>query len=300
MNFSCIRQNIPARNRRPRGLSPIAAALLGLLLSSALGRATTFDWVTSPAWTTNSPGINGTPQTVDYWSATGNAISVSIANTGAAWDPGGYPQVSQNVLSNGGSSNGLILRAASQTTTTTYIQVTINFNYTGGASGVSFNLWDIDATITGSTGSQSGFIDTITNIKGITPGGSTVYATANNSHTSNPGTVYNNITGSGASLKIAGDTVTNGADNLTDQGQVNLSFSSPVSSVTFQWSNTADTTRSTQTVGVGPITFTGIGAAFPEVNSSMAALMLCGGLMGVGRFRRRTRTAEISQCPMNV
>ena len=264
--------------------------MLGFFLSSAHCRATTFNWVTTPAWTTSSPGINGTPQTLDYWAATGNAISVSIANTGATWDPGGYPTVGTSVLSNGGASNGLLLRASSQTTTSTYIQVTINFNYTGGASGVSFNLWDIDATISGGPGSQSGFIDTITNIKGTTPGGATVFATADNTHTTNPGTVYNNITGSGASLQIAGDTVANGAGNFTDQGQVNLSFSSPVSSVTFQWSNTADTTRTTQTVGVGQISFTGIGSAFPEVDSSLAALMLCGGVMGLGRFRPRSRT----------
>ena len=264
------------------------------MFSSTTCRATTFNWVTSPAFPTGVPSTNGASTSVDYWAATTNAIAVTIGNSGGGTIAAGYPQVSQNVLNNGGVANGLIIRTSAEPTVSSFISVTINFNYASGATGVSFNLWDLDATVSGGTG----FIDTVANIQGKTPGGATVFATANNTHTSNPGTTYNFISGTQntASLSISGDPAQpGGAANLTDEGQVSLSFSTAVSSVTFNYYNTAATSRTTQTLGIGPITFTGGGAAFPEVNSSGAALLLCGGVLGFGLVRRR-RGADRSQC----
>ena len=272
----------------------MAAVILGLMFSSTVSRATTFNWVAAPAFPTGVPSTNGATTSVDYWAATGNPISVTIGNTGGGTMTAGFPQVSQNVLSNGGVSNGLIIRTSAEPTVSSYISVTINFMYTAGATGVSFSLWDVDATVSGGTG----FIDTIANIQGKTPGGATVFATANNTHTSNPGISYNIISGTQntASLTISGDPAqAAGAANLTDQGQVNLSFSTAVSSITFNYYNTAATSRTTQTLGIGPITFTGGGTPFPEVNSSGAALMLCGGVLGFGLVRRR-RNADRSPC----
>ena len=276
----------------------MAAVIFGLMFSSTPCRATTFNWVAAPAFTDAQPSTNGATNKVDYWAATGNAISVTLGNTGGGMVPTGFPQVSTSVLSNGGAANGLVIRTSSEPTVSTFISVTINFMYTTGATGVSFNLWDVDATVSGGTG----FIDTVANISGKTPGGATVFATANNTHTSNPGTSYNIISGTQntASLTISGDPAqAAGAANLTDQGQVNLSFSTAVTSVTFNYYNTAATSRTTQTLGIGPITFTGTGTAFPEVNSSGAALMLCGGMMGFGLVRRR-RNADRSPCESNA
>jgi len=84
----------------------------------------------------------------------------------------------------------------------TYVQVTIDFTNVGGANNVSFQLWDIDSTVTGG----NNFIDAITNVQAIAVGGGTVYPdTVSNAHTTNPGTQYSTITGSAASLVIAGD-----------------------------------------------------------------------------------------------
>jgi hypothetical protein len=276
----------------------MAAVILGFLLSSTACRADVFNWPTTPAWTAGSPP-DGNSQTVDY-SSTGQAISVTLANFGGpgmTWNSG-FPQVETNGTGiwNGGfpagsGVNGLILQPGSQTSNATYIQVTINFTNPGGANNVSFQLWDIDATV---DGSGNGFIDTIKNLQGITPLGATVYPTSvDNIHTSNPGIAYNNITGSGAGLVIAGDTVTNSAANNTDQGTVNIAFSQAVTSISFEYSNGASGSLTTQTMGIGPISFTPV----PEVNPSNAALLLCGGVMGFGLLRRRSRNAESSRCP---
>ena len=269
----------------------MAAVVLGLMLSSSVCRAVVFSWPTTPAFTAGSPGI-GASSTVDYFPSGGGAVSVTLTNTGATWNTG-FPQVAAGgtgFVNGGTTSNGLILQPISESTTATYVQVTINFMYTGGANNISFQLWDVDAT---SVGAANGYIDTITNIQGTAVGGGTVFATTlDNTHTSNPGTAYNIITGSGATAVVTGQIP---AANGTDQGTVNIGFSQTVSSISFQYLNTAATTRTQQTLGVGPITFTGIGTAFPEVNSSGTALMLCGGVMGFARFRRR-RNAETSQC----
>lgn len=262
-------------------------SLLAALFLPATALSAIFNWPTTPAWTGNSPAI-GASETVDY-SGTGQPISVTLTNTGATWDTGNggpYPTViagGTGFLNNGGTDNGLILRALSQTSNATYVQVTIDFTNVGGANNVSFQLWDIDATITGG----NNFVDAITNIQAIAVGGGTVYAdTVSNAHTSNPGTQYNIITGSGASLVIAGDGVQGGAANSTDQGQVTIGFSQTVQSISFQWSNSANPANGgllQQTVGIGPISFTPV----PEVGAAAGALVLCGGLLAVGRVRRR-------------
>ena len=280
------------RNPLARRLCFLAAVSFGLMFSSTTCRATTFSWPTTPAFTAGAPAI-GASSTVDYFPSGGGAVSVTLTNTGAAWNTG-FPQVAAaggGFVNGGTTNNGLILQPISESTTATYVQVTINFMYTGGANNISFQLWDVDAT---SVGAANGYIDTITNIQGTAfVGGGTVFATTlNNTHTSNPGTVYNIITGTGATAVVTGQIP---AANGTDQGTVNIGFSQTVTSVSFRYLNTAATSRTQQTLGVGPITFTGIGTAFPEVNSSGAALMLCGGVLGFGLVRRR-RSADRSPC----
>lgn len=272
-----------------KSLSPFRSMIKGVAclflvwFSASTTRGATFSWPTPPVWTTLSPGIGGS-QTIDYFPTTAQGVAVTIQNTGAVWNTG-YPVVAAGGTGfvNGGLAvNGLILQPISESTTATYVQVTINFMYTGGANNISFQLWDVDAT---SMGAANGYIDTITNIQATTTGGATVYPTTiNNTHTSNPATAYNTITGSGATLTVTGNVP---ATNNTDQGTVNIGFSQTVTSVTFRYLNTAGTTRTQQTLGIGPVTFTGIGTAFPEVGSAAGALALCGGLAAGGRFRRR-------------
>ncbi len=177
-----------------------------------------FSWPTTPAWTTLSP-TPGNTQTVNY-SSTGQNISVSIfnSNPGATWNTG-YPNTYANgtgVVNGGTTNNGLIYYAKSQATTSGFIQTTINFNYPEGVDNVSFQIWDVDK-------SAGQFIDTLTNLQATAVGGGVVYPTTlNNTHTSNPGTNYNQITGSGATLKISGLAA---ASDTTDQGTINVGFS---------------------------------------------------------------------------
>jgi len=277
------------------------AVILGILFYPALCHAqTTFNWPTTPAWTAGSPD-DGASQTVDYTS-TGQPISVTVTNMtgnapGGTWNSG-YPQVESNGSGgnngvNGGTGigvNGLLLQPGAEATTSGYIQVTVNFNYSLGVKNVSFQFWDIDATV---DGSGNGFIDTIKNLQATAVGGGTVYPTSVSSEVAG----YNIISGSGATLTIAGDpSQPSGASNSTNQGTINVSFSQAVSSISFQYSNGATGSRTTQTMGVGPISFDIV----PEVNSASAALMLCGGVMGFGLLRRRSRGAERSHCPPRI
>lgn len=217
------------------------ALLLALAggFSAPRADAAVFNWPTTPGWTAGQPTVNGPAQTVDY-SSSGQAISVTIANTGATWNAG-FPQVAANgtgFVNGGTASNGLILQPISETSNATHIQLTINFTNPGGVSNVQFQLWDIDATV---DGSGNGFIDQISNLQALAVGGSTVYAdTVSNAHTSNPMTVYNFITGSGAGLTITGNTANaNGAANGADEGTVTISFLQPITQISFWYSNVA-------------------------------------------------------------
>ena len=264
--------------------------VLAAVFFPATAYSAVFDWPTTPAWTGNSPAI-GASETVNY---AGDGVAVTLMNTGATWDTGNggpYPTVvpgGTGFLNNGGTQNALIIRALSQTSNATYVRVTIDFSsvaYPLGVKNVSFQLWDIDSSVTGG----NNFIDKISNIQAIAVGGGTVYPdTVNNTHTSNAGTQYSIISGSGASLAVAGDPLVGGAANNTDQGQVNIGFSQTIRSITFQWSNGADPSNGglgllQHTVGIGSISFTPV----PEVGSATGALAMCGGVLAIGRARRR-------------
>ena len=282
MQFLKRKKFTPGRKAPAWNRGLLAAMLPGFMLFCSACHAAVFNWPTTPAWTAGAPTI-GNSQTVDYFPTSGQGVNVTLTNTGAVWNTG-FPQVAANgtgFVNGGTTSNGLILQPTSESTVATYVQVTINFTYTGGANNISFQIWDVDAT---SAGAANGYVDTITNIQATTTLGATVFPTTiNNTHTSNPGTAFNTITGSGATLTVTGNVP---AANTVDEGTVNLGFSQTVTSVTFSYSNTATTSRTQQTLGIGPVTFTGIGTAFPEVNSSSAALLLCGGMLGIGRRRR--------------
>lgn len=267
-----------------RRMTILAAVLLAVLFSPSVALCTVFNWPNPPAWAATGPAI-GSTETVDYSFNAQGSLAVSVFNSGATWQTN-YPQTASvgtaAAIVTGGTAKGtgsLQLYASAEVSTTTYAQVTINFNYTGGANNISFQLWDVDT-------SAAQFIDTITNIQATAVGGGIVYPTT---LTGTAG--FNTVTGTGAAAVVTG---TAAAANTTADGTVNIAFTQTVSSITFRWSNT-DTGLGAQAIGVGPITFTGIGTAVPEVNSSSAALMLCGGVMGFALVRRR-RSSQRLQC----
>lgn len=262
----------------------VVGVLSGVVVAfSPTARGTVFDWSPTLGWTAGQPTINGPVQTVDY-SSTGQDISVSIANTGATWN-GGYPQVAAGgtgFVNGGTTNNGLIIQPGAQTSTGTFLQFTINFNNPGGVNNVSFQLWDIDATV---DASGNGFIDTITHLQATAVAGGTLFPdTIDNTHTSNPGIAYNFITGSditGNSAQAAG------AANGADEGTVNITFLQPITQISFWYSNSATGSLTTQTIGIGPLTY----SILPETSPGWAVATVCTAAVALefGRRRRKFR-----------
>jgi hypothetical protein len=245
-------------------------------------QATLFDWPSMPGWTAGEPPIAGS-QTVDY-SSTGQNISVTIANTGATWN-GGYPQVitgGAGAFNGGTTNNGLIVQPSSQISNATNLQFTINFG--NPVTDVSFQIWDIDATV---DINGNGFIDLISNLQAVAAGGGTLFPDiVDNTHTSNAGTPYNFINGSGAGLTIRGDPAQlGGAANNTDQGTLSITFSQPITQISFWYSNDASGALTTQTIGIGPINYTIV----PEISPSWGVALLCAMAASVVELRRRRR-----------
>lgn len=280
-NMELLRLVIRTFGSRTLQCAAMVAACCSVITPSA--RGTLFDWPSIPGWTAGLPTINGPPQTVDY-SSTGQDISVTIANTGATWN-GGYPQVitgGAGPFNGGTTNNGLILQPGGQTSNATYLQITINFG--APVTDVSFQIWDIDATV---DINGNGFIDLISQLQAVAVGGGTLFPDiVDNTHTSNPGTPYNFINGSGAGLTIRGDPAQlGGAANATDQGTLNITFSQPITQISFWYSNDAPGTLTTQTIGIGPITYTIV----PEISPSWAVALLCVVAASVVEMRRRRR-----------
>lgn len=258
----------------------MATLILGFMLASAGCRAATFSWPAAPAWAATGP-TNGNTEIVDYGYNAQGSLRVAVLNSGVTMTAN-YPSVAAAGAGNvTGGVNLRSLQLAADTTSapTSYQQVTFTFMYTGGVSGVSFTLWDVD--------SGGGWTDQISNIQATTTGGATVYPTTLT------GSASNSVTGSGATALATG---TSSNPQTSAGGDVNIAFTQTVTSITFRWANTLASGRTQQFIGISPINFTPIGTAFPEVNSSSAALALCGGVMGVGLLRRRSRNAEKSLC----
>ena len=254
----------------------VAVLFLLLLAPFQICHAVTFDWPTTPAWAATGPA-SGATETIWYGYYANGSVKVSVFNNGETFQAG-YPGVAAGgggVLNGGTTSNGLILyHNNASNVVTNYSRVTIDFLYTGGASNITFNLWDVDL-------GAGVFTDKIANIVGTTLAGATVQAT-----TITPSAGFNQVNGT---VGVAGVNVTGvaAAGNTSAQGNVTIGFSQTVKSISFEWSNTL-AGGTTQAVGVSPVTFTGIGTAFPEIGSASGALSLCGGLLA---FRRRRKNA---------
>jgi hypothetical protein len=264
----------------------VAAICFGLMPFIGDCRAAVFNWPATPAWTAGAP-TTGNSVTNDYFPSSGQGISVTLTNSGDTWESG-FPSreiVGSGATVTGGTPNGtrsLQLGTSTTASTSSYIQVTINFNYTGGANNISFNLWDVDL------GGNTSWIDQISNIQATAVGGGTVYPTTLT------GSSANSVTGSGATALVTG---ISSSGQTSANGNIAIGFTQTVTSVSFRWANVASTTRTTQYIGVSPVTFTGIGTPVPEVNSSVAALLLCAGVLGFARLRGRTGATENSHCP---
>jgi hypothetical protein len=255
---------------------PLGALIALLGLSSPCGRAVTLDWDTA-AWTagalTGSFDVDATNP--------GNDITVTISGSTGNFAAGAPANVSYNAnafgaglsSTDGGTGQKTLNTRLDWTNNTSTLTFTITFNYTGGVYLQQLGIFDIDRTsATGTT-----WIDQITNIYGTTPIGGIVGPSAITDD------VNTQITGSGTNYVITG---TNNGANNTSGGNAYLNFGAQkVTQVTFTWKNAAgtDANPASQIISLFDIIWT----PTPEVGSSLAALLLCGGIAGTRPFRRR-------------
>lgn len=265
-------------------------AFLVFLSCATTTRAVTFDWASAPAGSWNTVLASGTSETVDYFKGgSGFGVAVTVFNNGEtlATDTGGTgaPAVfttGTGFLDGGTNTRGLVFNASTTASTASYSQVTINFNYVNGVKNVSFAIWDVD--------SGGGWIDKIANISATAVGGATVFPTTFTSAVAG----FNTIAGANGTLAATGTASAANTGANGNQGNINVAFTQNVTSITFQYSNALAGTRTTQHIGVGDITFTANGAAFPEVGSAAGSLALCGGMLLGCRVRRRKGSGAAS------
>jgi hypothetical protein len=188
-------------------------------------RRSTFNWPTTPAFPAGPTAGNSATQLYSgLGSVTISNVAVPSTGAGAAWTTG-YPQVNATSSTGGNfpAVNGLQLNIGSQSSVNRFIKIAINFGFTGGATNVSFTLWDVDA-------SAGTFKDAITNIVGITSTGTQVAATVTNIGLF----ATNTVTGSGTLAATATGTSSNGQNS--GNGNVTISFgSATITSVEFRY-----------------------------------------------------------------
>jgi hypothetical protein len=239
-------------------------------------RAALFDWDAAyGTWTSGSPAV-GTSAS-QYYDIDGSGpvdVGITIKNnnnnaSGFAW-VGGYPAVNKTLLTGGASPTQNALQLAANSGNNLGITVTITF--TAPVTNASFSLWDIDKT-------AGSYIDQISNINGLTAGGATV------APISVTGASSNQVTGSGTSFLITGTSTSTNTGAGSNDGNATITFgTTAIKSITFTWKNT-DAGESTQYIALSDISFTPL----PEVGSSLAALALCGGVVGFRVMRKRNR-----------
>ncbi len=227
-------------------------------------------------WTAGAPAPG---QTVSQtFASVSPNITISINNNGAAaqgatWS-GGYPAINSTETTGGfAGQNGLQLFASSTSSTNGFVLTTVSF--ASAVTNVSFQIWDVDKS-----GGQ--FVDTISLIQAVSSTGTTLAASSVTSAVAG----YNSITGSGLGIVVTG---TAPADNATNQGTIDISFTGPITQFSFEWSNT-DPGLGQQAIGLGDINFTVV----PEINPAYAAIGLLVTILaarGIGQMRGRMAPA---------
>jgi hypothetical protein len=247
--------------------------LVSLLLLAPISASASivFNWPDN-GWTAGTPGP-GQTVTQSFTSVNPNDITVSINNNGVSGSGGnwqaGYPQIDATTSTGGFTGvDGLQLYMASQSSTSSYVRVTVSF--ASAVTNLSFQLWDVDAL-------DKQFADTISNIRGLALGGGTVGPDSVTSAVAG----YNTITGTGLSTVVTGIA---SANNSTNQGTIDITFLGPITQFSFDWSN-SDGKLGAQAIALGPITYA------PEPLPSWTSAVICGlAVVGWEAKRRRRRS----------
>lgn len=225
-------------------------------------------------WTAGAPGPGQTDS--QTFTTFGPDMTIAVNNNGASatgftWSAG-YPAINA-VETTGGftgasAQNGMQLFASSTSSTAAYIQTTISF--AAPVYNLSFQIWDVDK-------SAGQFVDTISAIQALTNTGATIAATSVTSAVAG----FNAITGSGLGTVVNGTAV---ANNTTNQGTIDITFSGPITQFSFKWSN-SDPGLGQQAIGIGDIQFSTI----PEASTMWPVAVLLGVVAGCRIFRRTKR-----------
>ena len=251
----------------------LEVAVLVFLFSPERAHGIIFSWPSS-GWTAGAPGP-GTTATQSFTSVMPNDITVAINNNGVAATGGtwhaGYPAIdSTNETGGFSGTNGLQLFMASQSSTSSYIKLTVTFSTP--VTNLSFQIWDVDK-------SAGQFADQITQIQALAVGGATVGASSVTSAVAG----FNTITGTGLSTVVLG---TAGASNTTNQGTIDISFAGPITQFSFEWLNN-DPGLGQQAIALGPISY------LPEVSPGWITALVCVVAAGVREISRRKKVRAI-------
>jgi hypothetical protein len=221
--------------------------LSGISLLSA--QATTLDW-NSVNWPSGNltqsfnidPANSGNDITITISGNTGNLIS-NVNDT-------------TDLTGGGSTSQESLYLNTDHSSLTQALTITLDFSYTGGVSGVSFSVFDVDF-------GAGQFQDQLFNISG-TDGTNVYYASLT-------GSANNTIANNGTATATA----TGNIATAENSGDANVSFnfgSNIVTSVTFSWGNapTANNPPGNQWIGLSDINYT----AAPEPSTIIATMLL--------------------------
>jgi hypothetical protein len=254
------------RSRRYTVSAILFAAVL-IALSTQPAKALVLDW-DSVAWAPGSlthsydltgEGINDVTVAV----SSGNNTFTTDPTTGTM-----TPTINQSIT--GGTSpvqNSLMLAANLHTNSNAMVQITFTGQY-GGASNVSFSIFDIDLTTNS---------DKIGSIYGVALDGTHVAATI-----TNLGSVVS-LTGTGLGQVLTGTAGSANSGPGSGNGNATISFGSAViTDVFFTFYNTAGAPRY-QDIGIGDVSFTPV----PEINPALSGAVSCLIAIGVTIFTQR-------------
>ena len=242
-------------------------AVAALILSQNCASALVLDW-DSVSW------VDGTLN--NTFNVSGNDVTVDVsANNGAALAPfSGLPNPQTPTIGNsfqGGlatAENTLIL-AVDLDNSLQSITVTVSFAAFGGATDVSFKLFDIDA--------GGPYQDQVTSIQALSTDGTTLIApTITTSANNTP-------IGTGLSQSVVGTATTPSTGANSGRGNVTIDFgTNDIQSFTFTYGSTAAfLDPAYQHFGLYDIDFTPV----PEINPALISVLSC--LTAAGLVLRR-------------
>ncbi len=275
-------------------------ALFIFVLGWAPLEGAVLNWNNTANWTAGTPNTTGVTQSFTGSDTTGISVNIKDSSASTVWQNGSNgvstvasPGINNTLLTDHlTGQKALQLSIFSEPSTTAFVQVTVTF--AKPVTNVSFTLWDVDKSIAGQQGNGTGnsYTDLISNIGAKLVNGTTVAATTitdgGSDGTDNSKTNSTTVTGT----QVTGGSNNGGTENdALNSGQVTINFGTQaITSFTFQWSNPGwiNGDGSQQFIAMGNINYT---VSTPEVGSGLAAVAVCGCMVGGTWVRRRQMKA---------